>query len=71
MQFMIKNDPPLIHFSHSPLWGWAFGNCMLQESNDGMENTKPVQCSANSKIDNIICLLMALHLYDQMQGTVQ
>jgi phage terminase large subunit-like protein len=71
MQFMIKNDPPLIHFSHSPLWGWEFGNCMLQESNDGMENTKPVKCSANSKIDNIICLLMALHLYDQMQGTVQ
>ena len=71
MDYMIKNNPPLIHFSNSPLWPWEFGNCMLQESTDGMENKKPVKSSANAKVDNVQALLSALSLYDAAQGTIQ
>ena len=55
---------PMIHFSENPLWPWEFGNVMLQESNDGMENLKPVKREANGKVDNIQMLLSALILYD-------
>lgn len=70
MTYMIKNDPPLIRFSNSPLWGWEFGNCMLAESNDGMENVKPVKSTPTAKVDNIQALLSALHLYDQANGSI-
>lgn len=55
---------PMIHFSQNPLWPWQFGNVMLQESNDGMENLKPVKRDANGKVDNVQMLLSALILYD-------
>ena len=72
MDYMVKNEPPLIMFSDSPLWPWQFGNCMLMESNDGMENHKPVKANPGSdacKVDNVQCLLSALLLYDQIEGT--
>ena len=70
MTYMVKNDPPLIHFSANPMWAWQFGNCTLMESSDGMENVKPVKASYNAKVDNVQALLSALHLYDEIQGTI-
>ena len=72
LDYMVKNEPPLIMFSDSPLWPWQFGNCVLMESNDGMENHKPVKANPGSdacKVDNVQCLLSALILYDQIEGT--
>ena len=72
MDYMVKNNPPLIQFSDSPLWPWQFGNCVLMESNDGMETHKPVKANPGSdacKVDNVQCLLSALILYDQIEGT--
>ena len=72
IDYMVKNNPPLIEFSDSPLWPWQFGNCVLMESNDGMENHKPVKANPGSdacKVDNVQCLLSALILYDQIEGT--
>lgn len=74
MDFMVKNDPPSIQFSPSPLWPWQFGNCVLMESNDGMENHKPVKANAGSdacKVDNVQCLLSALILYDMIDGIIE
>lgn len=61
---------PLIHFSENPLWPWEFGNVMLQESNDGMENFKPVKREANGKVDNIQMLLTALILYEAAESQI-
>jgi phage terminase large subunit-like protein len=61
---------PMIHFSENPLWPWEFGNVMLQESSDGMENLKPVKREANGKVDNIQMLLSALILYDAAETQI-
>ena len=74
MDYMVKNNPPLIEFSDSPLWPWEFGNCVLMESNDGMENHKPVKANPGSdccKVDNVQCLLSALIMYDQVEGSIE
>lgn len=62
---------PLIHFSMNSLWPWEFGNVMLQESCDGMENLKPVKRNMNGKVDNIQMLLSALILYDEAEGRIE
>ena len=61
---------PMIHLSANPLWPYEFSCCQLAESNDGMENMKPVKAnaSASSKVDNIQMLLTALILYDQAEA---
>jgi phage terminase large subunit-like protein len=61
---------PMIHFSRNSLWPWEFGNVMLQESSDGMENLKPVKREANGKVDNIQMLLSALILYDAAESQI-
>lgn len=61
---------PMIHFSKNPLWPWQFGNVMLQESSDGMENLKPVKRDANGKVDNVQMLLSALILYDAAEASI-
>ena len=61
---------PMIHFSKNSLWPWEFGNVMLQESTDGMENLKPVKREANGKVDNIQMLLSALILYDAAESQI-
>ena len=61
---------PMIHFSRNSLWPWEFGNVMLQESSDGMENLKPVKRDANGKVDNVQMLLSALILYDSAEATI-
>ena len=61
---------PMIHFSRNSLWPWEFGNVMLKESNDGMENVKPVKREANGKVDNIQMLLSALILYDATEAQI-
>jgi phage terminase large subunit-like protein len=71
MDYMLKNDPPLIHFSRSPLWPWQFGNCRVCESTDGMENKKIQKATDASKIDNVQALMNALYCYDVIQGKVQ
>lgn len=71
MTYMIKNDPAVIHFSKSPMWGWEFSNCILAESGDGYDNVKPIKSSPSSKVDNVQALLSALWLYCQVNGTVQ
>ena len=65
IDYMVKNNPPLIHFSQNPLWSWQAGNMVLDVSTDGMENKKPVKRgNRQDKIDNWICLLMAERGYD-------
>ena len=61
---------PMIRFSRNSLWPWEFGNVMLQESTDGMENLKPVKREANGKVDNIQMLLSALILYDAAESQI-
>lgn len=63
---------PMIHLSMNPLWPWEFGNCMLAESSDGMENRKPVKANGGAacKVDNVQMLLSALMGYDMMEGSV-
>lgn len=61
---------PMIHFSRNSLWPWEFGNVMLQESSDGMENMKPVKREANGKVDNVQMLLTALILYDAAESQI-
>ena len=61
---------PMIHFSENPLWPWEFGNVMIQESNDGMENLKPVKRDMNGKVDNVQMLLSALILYDAAESQI-
>lgn len=68
MEFMVKNDPPLIRFSENPMWPWEFGNCMLVESNDGYENCKPLKSGPNNKVDNVQALLSALWCFDVVDG---
>ena len=70
MDYMVKNDPPVIHFSPSPLWPWCFGNAVLDTSNDGMENHKPIKRDHSSKIDPVIALLEGLVGYDLADGRV-
>lgn len=70
LDYMIKNDPPLIRFSASPLWPWCFGNAVLDTSNDGMENHKPIKRDHASKIDPVIALLEGLAGYDIADGRV-
>jgi phage terminase large subunit-like protein len=70
MDFLVKNDPPFIHFSESPLWPWEAGNMILDTSTDGMDNKKPRKKNDACKIDNWIALLMALKGYDTIDGNV-
>ena len=68
-----KNEPsPMIHLSENPMWPWQFGNCVLAESSDGMENRKPVkrQTDGSCKVDNVQMLLSALMGYDMAEGKV-
>lgn len=73
LDYMVKTEPPLIHFSPTPLWPWEFGNCVLAISNDGMENRKPVKANTSDgcKVDNVQCLCTAIILYDQLSGQKQ
>ena len=41
LDYLVKNDPPFIHFSRNPMWVWEAGNMVLDESSDGMGNRKP------------------------------
>lgn len=66
MEYMVRANPPLIHFSPSPLWPWEFGNCYLDE--DRMGNKKPIKKTATAKVDNVQALLSALILFDQVDG---
>jgi phage terminase large subunit-like protein len=61
----LTEDGPLITFSKNPLWPWEFGNCMIAISNDHMENKKIVKSGDYKKVDNIQCLMNALHCYDK------
>lgn len=69
IEYMVKNQPPLITFSASPLWPYEFSNAVLDE--DRMGNVKPIKRSANSKVDNVQCLCSAVILFDQMDGSVE
>ena len=64
---------PLIHLSMNPLWPYCFGCVTLQESNDGMQNLKPVKKdqSAATKVDPVQMLLSGLILYDQFEQSIQ
>lgn len=70
LTFLIHSTPPLIRFSDTSLWAWQFANCMIQESNDGLCNKKPVKAGnyETCKIDNVICLLEGLILYDEVNA---
>lgn len=63
---------PLIHLSQNPLWPYCFGCCKLQESNDGMQNLKPVKkdSSKATKVDPVQMLLSALILYNQSESQI-
>lgn len=63
---------PLIHLSPNPLWPYCFGCCKLAESNDGMDNVKPIKKdgSAACKVDPVQMLLSGLILYDAAEGQI-
>ena len=63
---------PMIHLSRNPLWPYCFGCCMLAESNDGMDNLKPVKKnqSAACKVDPVQMLLSGLILYDAAETKI-
>lgn len=75
LDYLIKNDPPLIRFSQNPLWPWQAGNMVLDESTDGMQNHKPRKrvegLHSFCKIDNFVCILEGLMGYDLYQSKVQ
>lgn len=64
LTYMVKSDPPMIHFSRSPLWPWMFGNCLLDED-VRMGNRKPIKknLSDSCKVDGVQALLSAVRLY--------
>lgn len=71
LDYMVRNNPPLIHFSPNPLWPYEFGCVALDESSDGMENHKPIKMNPGSdgcKVDHVQCLCSALILYDEVNG---
>lgn len=68
LDYMISADEPLIYFSDNPLWPWEFGNAMIVLSNDHMENKKIVKSGDYKKVDNIQCLMNALHCFDKYDG---
>lgn len=71
IDYMVKSNPPMIRFSANPMWAWEFGNVLLDESSDGMENHKPVKANPNTdgcKVDHVQCLCSALILYDELDG---
>ena len=70
MTHMVRNDPPYIHFSMSPLWIWEFMNVKLAISSDGMENLKPVKATQNGKVDGVQSLLSALHILNMLESKV-
>lgn len=71
LDYMIKNDPPLISFSQNPMWAWEAGNMVLDTSTDGMDNKKMRKRAPGSKIDNWVALAEALHGYDMIEGQTQ
>ncbi len=70
MTHMVYSDPPLIHFSMSPLWIWEFLNVKLAVSNDGYDNVKPIKASEHGKVDGIQSTLSALHIMNLLEGKV-
>lgn len=69
LDYIIKCDPPLIHFSMNPMWPYEAGNMILLESADGMSR-KPMKRQADAKIDNFICLLEGLVAFDITDGKI-
>ena len=67
LDFMVKNNPPLIHFSANPMWPWEFGNVRLDEDTR-YGNKKPIKSGNYEKIDNVQALLSALMQYDRAEG---
>jgi len=70
LDYCIKADPALLHFSQNPMWPWEFGNVVLDEDTR-MGNQKPVKRNRGSdscKVDNIQCLCTCFILYDQLDG---
>ena len=63
---------PLIHLSMNPLWPYCFGCCVLQTSNDGMNNIKPVKKDhkASTKVDPVQMLLSGLILYQAAEAAI-
>lgn len=72
LEFMIKSNPALIHFSENPCLCWQFGCCYLQESADGI-NYKPIKSGSkeSTKVDSVQALLTALIMYDKINGQAQ
>lgn len=68
LDYLVKNEPPMIHFSENPMWPYEAGNMILLVSTDGMENRKPAKRDQQSKIDNFICLLEGLIGFDMFDG---
>lgn len=68
LEYMVRSNPPLIHFSSSPLYPWEFSNAVLDI--DRMENKRPVKRTANAKVDNVQCLLSAIVLFDEVDGSI-
>ncbi len=63
LEYMVRNNPPLIEFSMNPLWPWEFSGIAIDM--DKYENMKPIRAtSTGAKIDNVQCLLSALKMYD-------
>lgn len=74
LDFMVRSNPALLHFSSSPLWPWEFSNTVLAVSTDGMENHKPLKANPGSdacKIDHVQALCNALIVYDIVDSKIR
>jgi len=72
LDFMIRNEPALIHFSRNPLWPYEFG-CVALDIDTRMGNKKPVKQSPGSDaclVDNVQCLCNANAIIDRLEGSV-
>lgn len=73
LDYMIKSEPAIIHFSATAMWLWEFQNVALMVSNDGMNNKKPVKSNPNSKackVDHIQCLCNCMMVYDLVNSKI-
>lgn len=70
VDYCVKSDPALLHFSENPLLPWEFSNCVLSVSADGMDNKKPVKRTANGKVDHVQTLCSCFVLMDAVEGRV-
>lgn len=72
IDYMIRSNPAMLHFSANPLWPYEFG-CAALDVDVRMENKKPVKMNPGSDaclVDHVQCLCNANAIIDRLEGSV-